>query len=152
MINFHSKTMILALALLLMLSMTACQSKTPITADVFQQKMEAAGHTVVDSSEQYAGYPHVLKVLVSNSDILHLEFFEIDTLDNAAGVFSSNKTTVEAYNGVSSSVQVNNYQKYTTKTSEQYYVVVQVEKTLVYAFCNAADSSKLDQVINDLGY
>ncbi|MCL1918370.1 MAG: hypothetical protein FWG14_08660 [Peptococcaceae bacterium] len=149
-----TRIMTLALAFVLMMFMTACTitAPNPITSNTFQEKMEASGYTVVDIIEQFAEHPHMLKAFGSESDTLHIEFYEINSLDNTAGVFSTNKSKLESYSGTNTSAQVNNYKKFTIKTSEKYYVIMQVETTFIYSYSNASDSAKLDELIKNLGY
>lgn len=138
-----------------MLSLTACKSRDPITADAFKEKVEGLEYTTVDITDQYESYPHMQKVLLCADERLHVEFCEIDSNDNAAAMFSGNKAQVEAYKGNTSSessVNTGNYQKYTLKTAEKYYLVERVGSTLIYAYCEKSESENLDRIIEELGY
>lgn len=140
---------------LLLFSLTACQSKEPVTADVFQTTLEAQQYTVVDITDQYAGFEHILRALATEADGVHIEFFEINSKDNATAMFNNNQATVEAYKGSSSSsssTSTSNYQRYSLTTSDTYYIIERVDTTMVYAYSDKAQKEALDGIFTELGY
>ena len=153
MIKFK-KVIVMTLATALLLSITACKNKEPIPASAYKEKVQEMGYQVVDITEQYS-QPFILQVYGNELDGLHMEFFQTDTLDNSVGIFNTNKQIIETYKGsssVESSVSLGHYKKYTLKTSDKYYVIVQLEKTFIYSYANKTDSAKLDDIIKVLGY
>lgn len=140
------------LIIALAISLTACQSKEPVTAEFFIEKVEALGYQALDVTDQYDESSHVLKVVNVEYGSIHIDFVEIDGTDNATGVFNTNKTTVESYKGSTSSVSTGKYDKYTMKTSEKYYIVERVGTTVIYAYCDKSESESLDNIIKELGY
>lgn len=136
-------------------SLTACKPKEPITADVFREKLEAQGYQVIDISGQYSDSEHMLKVLSTEKDSLHIDFAEIDENDNATAIFNGNKASVEAYKGngsVESSYSAGNHQKYALTTSDTQYTVVRVGATIIYSYCDKSEKDVLDNLIKELGY
>lgn len=143
------------LVIVLAMSMTACKSREQISADVFKEKVESVGYTVVDATEDYADSPQILKCVEIETDSLYLQFLEIDSNDNATAIFNIGKSQAETFKGngaVESSVSVGNYQKYTLKTNEKYYVTARVGATAIYAHCDKAESEQLDGIIKELNY
>ena len=154
-IQKNIKSVCLVLIAALALSLTACKPKDPVTANDFRAHLEAQGQTVVDITDQYAGYAHVRTAFAAEFDSVHIEFFEINNRDNTNAMFKTNKEMVEAFKGntsVNTSVSISNYQKYTLNTADNHYVVSQIETTLIYAYCAKADSDTLDTILKDLGY
>jgi ribosomal protein L11 methylase PrmA len=147
---------VFALTIVLMMFMTACSNKKPIEANMYREKLEKMGYQVVDITDQYHNKePSILKVLGNESNGLHMEFFEIDTMDHATGLFNVNKQKVESYKGsvsATTSVSIGDYRKYTLKTAEKYYAIVQIGKTLIYSYCDKSNSEKLDAILKDLDY
>ena len=140
-------------------SMVGCRKVEPVTTDDFQTKMESMGYKIEDVTGQYSEFPHVKKCLVFENDNeegkIHVEFFDVDSIDNARGMYSNNKKTAEEKKGsVSSESTVSNdsHSKYKLTTSDTYYIVEQVGNTFVYAYCSKDIKSKLNDVIDELKY
>ena len=148
--------LIAAIFLLCIVIMTACGSKEAVSAETFKQKAEELNYTVVDLTDQFEDYPHVLKCYVfANDEDIHVEFYEVENADKATGMFNTNRATIESYKGTVSSnseVNLNSYSKYTLKTDEMYYVAERVGATMIYAECAKANAKILDDFINALGY
>ena len=143
------------LVISLMVTLTACRTREPVTSDVFKEKAEDLGYTVSNITDQYAQYTYILKCVGFETDSIHMEFFEIDSSDNAVSFFDANKTQVETYKSsgtTETSVSVNSYQKYTLKTQEKYYIVVQVGTTAIYSYCDKSESEQLDNLIKAIDY
>ena len=150
-----SVLLIIAIVISSILSLTACASKEPVTANDFQKKAEELGYTVYDVTEQYTGEAHILKSLAFEKDDIYMQFFEIDNIDNAKGVFNTNKINVESIkNGVAtiSEVNIGSYSKYTQKIGDKYNIVERVGTTFVYAESNKANAKILDDFLKDIGY
>lgn len=143
--------LIMALSLLL----TACLPREPITPDVFKETIEKLGYTAIDITDQYAAYPHIVRVFGCEDNGVHVEFLEIDNPNNAAAVFAGNKAQVESFKGIVSSSsyrRIGNYEKYTLHTGGTYYHVKRVENTVVYAYSDESESRALDDIIKEMGY
>lgn len=142
--------------MVLTLSLSACKSKDPINASTFQEELETQKYTVQDITSEYAEHAHILKALGAQTNDVHIEFFEIDNKDNAAAMFSTNKKTIEGYktgSGASdASVSNGSYEKYAVTTSEAYYTVVRVDKTMIYAYSTRDSKDTLKDIIKKLGY
>ncbi len=142
-------------AVALIFSLTACQSREPITADTFREKVEALTYTPVDITDQFTDYPQIVTAVGIDKDGLRVEFYELDGADNATAFFNGNQAQVELKQGstsASTSVSTSSYQKYTLKTSETYYLLERVETTVIYSYCDSADTATLDNLITELGY
>lgn len=141
--------------MLFMLLLSACSSKDPVTAEHFQKSLENQGYQILDITEQYANFEHIQKALGTKKGSHHIEFLELNTTDNATAVFNGNKARVEKFKSsgsVDSSVSAANYQKYSLTTSETFYIVSRIDKTLVYAYSAKADKETLQEILSALGY
>lgn len=154
-VNKVSGVFLVFMTIILTLSLAACQSKEPVTADIFKEKAEGLGYTVIDITDQYADSPHILKILGCEDGSVYVEFLELVSKDSAVAVFNGDKIETEAYKGngsSESSVSTDSYQKYTLKTSEKYYLLERVGATLICAYSDKSESEKLDNIIKELGY
>ena len=155
------KVMAVSMALVVLIGMlTGCGREVePVTAADFQSKMEELGYQVEDGTEHYAQFDHVEKCLAFASELeggkMNVQFFEINTKENATGMFINNKEeTIKKKSGVSSesSSSNNSYSEYKLTTGDTYYIVEQVGTTLIVARCPKAFKEKLDEVITAINY
>jgi hypothetical protein len=136
--------------------MSACQTmKQPVSADTYKEKLEVLGYEIIDITIRYSEYTPVIQALGSNSDGIHIEFFEISSAKDSAEMFAINKEERESAKGSSYAEESKrgvNYKYYSLETSDKYYVLVQLENTFVNAYSEKPDAGKLDGIIRDLGY
>jgi len=140
---------------MLIVSFIGCRKIEAVTAAEFQTAMEDLEYTVSDITKEYAQYNYIQKCVGFEDNGLHVEFFEIDTKDNAVGFYKTNKAAFEnKKSGVSTetSVEIGSYCIYKLKTGDTYYVVEQVGKTAIYAYCPREGASRLDDVIKAIKY
>ena len=145
----------LLLLALFVLSLSACSSKTPVSSENFSKDLQAQGFEIVDLSAKYAQFAHILKAFGTEKGTLHIEFYEIDSNDNASAMFQGNRARVEKFKSsgaVESSVSAAHYQKYSLTTSETFYTVSRVEKTLVYAYSAKDDKGALQDILTKIDY
>ena len=135
--------------------LSGCQPVEPITASEFREIVEDLGYTVTDITDQYTQHNHVLKSLVFQEDDLFVQFLEVDTRENAVGMFNTNRSFVETQQGnmnSSSSINTAQHALYRLRTSTTYYIVRRIDTTVVYAHSSSANANRLDEIIRALGY
>lgn len=140
---------------LFILPLTACTPLDPISEAKFQSTLESKGYQVVDITSQYARFAHIKKALGTEKDGTHIEFFEIDSKDNAVAMFNGNKENVKKFKSsgvIESSSNASNYHKYALTTSEKFYTVFRVDNTLIYAYSEKKDKDALQAIMTELGY
>jgi len=146
----------IVLVLSMALTLTACQStRTPISAEVFQQKAEAVGFVVQDISDTFEETSGVNAVKIALKDNYQVEFYDVDSVQQARDAFAQNKEVFEGAKGNVSSYSSftgNNYAYYIQTSAGNYSVISQIENTFIYV--NAPDSVKKDaeSFIKSLGY
>lgn len=153
--KYEFRLLYLLLFILMALSLSACKSREPITADIFQEKLKSQEYEVADATVQYTEVEQILMTQVAEKGSVHIEFYEMDSKDSAAAIFNGNKQKIEGYksgSNVATSVSLGSYQKYNLTTSETYYIVIQLDQTFIYAYSDQADKKILDGIIEDIGY
>lgn len=140
---------------LFVLPLTACTPLESVSEAKFQSTLESKGYQIVDITSQYAQFSHIKKALGTEKDGVHIEFFEIDSNDNAVAMFNGNKDRVEKFKSsgaVQSSSNASNYHKYALTTSEKFYTVFRVDNTLIYAYSDKKDKDALQAIMTEWGY
>lgn len=142
--------------LLLLILMAGCSLKprTPLTAQEFTDKMEDAGYTVTDATDQYeAGVVDEVRIAVK--DEIQIEFYVVPTVEQAEDAYDANVSDFEALDasGASSkTVDISNYSYYRKLTDDSYYIVSRTDNTFIYVEAAAADKDEILKLITDLGY
>lgn len=153
--NLFPKLLSVILSMFLIVSFASCSSKTAINNEIFTTSAENIGENVIDISEQYEDYPHIISCLGFEDENMHVEFFQIENKDKATGVFNSNKQIIESYKGSmsrTSSFSTSNFQKYSLTTNDTYYICERVENTVIYAEALASQANALDDFLASIGY
>jgi len=144
------------LLIVLLAVLTSCTPKEPVTADFFEEKAQALGYTTEDVTDQYMQEDFkVIKGIAVESDCLYITFFETDSSDSAALAFAVEKANFEENKEDSSeetSVSMGTYQKYTLVAQGNYFLAERVGKTFVSADCHGADTQKVTELLDAIGY
>jgi len=157
------KTICLAMALTLCACLCACGAPAPITGSQFQERVVSLGYTTSDITDQYVediGYPKVQRCIGFASYPLHFEFLEMADGDFAGEFFSISKDMVDGFNETegakpATDIDKEDYQKYVITTGGMKYVIVRVDTTVLYAYCEEIDDLSLTQfnkAIKAVGY
>jgi hypothetical protein len=145
----------LLLLLTLVLAAAACggDPRTPLTANEFVSKMEAAGFELVDAVNQF-DEGDVEAVFLAVGENYQIEFYIVPSVDQAKSAFEENKSGFESISGTGTnkSVSVKNYSSYSKTTSDGYYVVSRTDNTFIYVSAGAEFKKEISEIITDLGY
>ena len=129
--------------------------KEPITAAEFSQRMEQEGYAILDATEQFEGQVLSATLAIEQSGEYQIEFFEVETEQQAKMAFEQNRATFESQKGlVSSSYATNgrNFSVYAQTSNGKYSYVCRVGQTFVYASVPEQNKDAVKSAIKGLGY
>ena len=150
------KLILCASCVVLLILMAGCSLKprTPLTAQEFTDKMEDAGYTVTDATDQYeAGLVDAVRIAVK--DNIQIEFYIVPTVGQAEEAYAANVADFDALSAAGASsktVDISNYSYYRKLTDNSYYIVSRTDNTFIYVEAAAADKDEILKQITDLGY
>ncbi len=143
-----------------------CSRKKAITKDEFVSKAKEYGLSVqeADVDEDFVksatiAYKGTISFIVSEGSFKpdwQVEFYEIDTEENAKSMYAGNKSNYEntSDSGGSASISVNagNY-SYFEKTADGHYVYIsRVDTTLLYLNVSEEYKADVKEFVKKLGY
>lgn len=152
---------IVGLLLVSLLIFTGCNlssklNKEPLKSEEYKNKMEEKGYSTLDATGQFTQkFIKKVYLAVSNKSTYQIEFYEIDTIDNAKEFYSNNKKIFEEskVSGSSDSyVELGNHEKYTLKSGDTYKVISRIDNTIVYANVNKEYKNEVKKAIKEIGY
>lgn len=142
-----------------MLGIAGCSTdKTPVSADTFEEKMEEAGLTVNDQSEEAAEDSGMSAVKVAFEEgNYQIEYYAFEKEEDAKDLYNSVQggleDTYESSNGtVKTSKSVGNYASYKLSADDNYFVVSRIGNTLVYSATTSEYKNQVKELVEDLGY
>ena len=149
------------LCLVVLFTLSGCLNinlnKTSITASDFKTKMEEKGYTIKDATSQFSDYSYVKQVYlaIDSSMTYQIEFYELETNDDAVSFYNRNKQDFENKKGtgsVETTVDFGNHSKYTLAGSDTYNVVSRIDNTAIYISVSKDLKSTIDKELKELGY
>ena len=147
-----SLCLIIALLLVILSGCSAETTKTALNAETVAEKLEQAGFQISDVTDSFGeGFS---TALAAETDVLHVEFYEMDTVADAQGFQQNVLSSLKSESSASSysNTEGENYLVSKLSAGGNYYVVTQIENTVLIV---AADSGQKDAVKNfaeSLGY
>ena len=145
---------ILMLFLVLFTSACGAKARTPITAEEFVRKMETAGFTLVDATDQFEE-GQVESVHIAVGENYQVEFYIVPSVEQAKRAFAENKGDMEAAKGSASSnktVQLANYSSFSQTSDGIYSLVSRTDNTFIYVNTESEYKKEISDIIKDLGY
>ena len=140
------------LAAVAVLSFAGCSARTPVTADDFKQKAEAAGFTVTESSAPNADVDKYLNAVKSESGT-EMMFVAFKTDASASETYTKIKTNIsEGTTAAAKNVDSSSYNKYTLVNGEIHHSVVRMGPTLIYAKTTSAYQNQVDDFFKSIKY
>lgn len=133
------------------------RQKTAVTIEGFKTVAEEKGYTVGDIQNQFSEYEYIEKaqVAVSKDYNYLIEFYVIDSEENAKAFYNNNKVTLEAMkqeNSIDTTTSINNYDIYTLKAGGKYMYIARVDNTIVYANVSDSVENNIKEFMKALGY
>ncbi len=133
------------------------KSKEAIESVMFKTKMEEKGLTIMDASSQFLSVPEIGQVYLAleKNNNYKIEFYEFSNVDYAISFYNTNKNTFELTKGNASaetSVDLNNYAKYTLSSNGKYMVVSRIEDTVIYSSVDDQYRDVIKEILKEIGY
>lgn len=129
--------------------------KEPVTAAEFSRHMEQEGYAILDATEQFDGQVLSATLAIEQSGAYQIEFFEVETEQQAKIAFEQNKAAFESEKGAAASRYENNglnFSVYAQTSNGKYSYVCRVEQTFVYANVPEQHKDAVKSAIKGLGY
>lgn len=129
--------------------------KEPVTAAEFSRRMEQEGYAILDAAEQFEGQVVSATLAVEQSGAYQIEFFEVETEQQAKIAFEQNKAAFESESGPAASRYENNglnFSVYAQTSNGKYSYVCRVGQTFVYANVPEQNKDAVKSAIKGLGY
>jgi len=141
----------------ILFSITGCEDKKSITVLEFQEKAQEKGYIVQDVKSQFANIDYILNAYIAGkSDYTYqIEFYELDTVENAIEFYQNNKKIFEdskASTSSSSSVSLKNYSKYSLTTDGKYKVISRIDNTVIYLNVEQQYKNEVKDFLDSIGY
>ena len=149
------KILLTIFCLLTIFTLTGCKNKDSITPGEFKIRMESKKYTVQDATNQFRKNSQIKQVYIALNLEYQVEYYEIDTVENAKLFYNNNKTIFEQSKGNSSiytSKDLANYSTYKLRTNGKYKVISRIDNTVIYIDTNESYKSDIDSILDYLGY
>jgi len=125
------------------------------TPDQFVAVAQSLSFTTTDYSDQYSDEVYVITVILATKEKSEIDFFELASDEFASGVYDSNVTNIQLLEvpGVThGSESHGNYQKYWVQMPNDYWVVIQVAETVLFAHVTMNEMNSLNSLLAKLSY
>lgn len=148
------------LAVILFVVFTKGHPKTPATAEKVFNAIENNGFVGADITSDYQekwGTGNELQKAIAFEDgDIRFDFFEFDNEKSAEGIRKQYQSYIRenryAYPNIEISEGSANYMLYTIKADGLYTINMRVANTLIFAYCNEENASKLNAIMIEIGY
>jgi hypothetical protein len=127
-----------------------CSARTAITADEFQKQAKSAGYTVTEPENNDSAATKSYTATKDNSDV-EIVFRIFSDAYSAQNWYSTQKSSLKTET-VKTAVDSDNYSKYTVTNGEIYYVLVRVDKTVVFCKAVASKAGEVDSFLSTIKY
>ncbi len=152
--RFH-KFAALAMMMVMLVGLTACSKKTAISVEEFNDILESKGCTIEDATGQLAP-ESITAISLALSDDYQIEFYEFVDNETATAVFLENKTIFEGHTGSGASAEITknimNYSYYSVSTSSTFYMLAQIDNTMLFVEADVAYKDEIVEIVKELGY
>ena len=144
--------------LVVIILVTACgNKKEEIDEDIFVNKMTNEGFNIVNVEKQFEqyGYFEEAYVALEGNGNYQIEFYELENDSYAKNFYDTNKQIFEqSKTGASiyTNVDLNNTNKYTLTTENEYKVISRINDTVVYLNVKKEYKDEANDILKKLGY
>ena len=153
------KTAFFLTAIVTLMMLASCKaSRTPINAEDFKTKAEAAEYTVQDALDQFpAGVANDYLIAFKGTTAIdyQIEFADVPTVEQAVSAYQENRSKFEEQKGsssVQSSVSAGNYSYYKLASNGRYYVISRIENTFIYIDASVEYKDEIVEFLRNIGY
>lgn len=144
------------ICMLLLVSLTGCTKKTVITTEHFKSIAQSHNYILTDATNQYASYGYIKEATIASIDSdSQVEFYVLDTEENAKYMFTLNKTKFESSKGSAStekSFELGNHASYTLNSNDSYMYLSRIDNTLIYVNVPSESKDTVKSFVDELKY
>ena len=144
-------TLILGIVLL-----TGCVNKNKLDPNDFVDLIEQNNYKTTNVIDNFTTYPKIKNAFVAqNEDMTYqLEYYELETKEDAKLFFNSNKEILGKLEGAkkSTDIEADKYQKYIQSTDTAYSLITRIDNTVIYANVKPEYKDEVNKIIKTLGY
>lgn len=150
------KILLFSLSIFMLLFLTGCGNKKAITKEDFIAKAEKHNYQIVDATSQFEQYDEIESATLALSpDNWQVEFYELNTSENAMAMFEHNKSKFEDYKdntALEASKSMSNYATYSLTSGGYYMYLSTVDNTLIYLRVKDTYKDTVKDFIKELAY
>ena len=139
------------LLLVVIFTFPGCSARNAISADTFQKEAKASGYTVKQSTSTNTNVESCYTGTTSSKDD-ELDYISTSTESSAQEIYNSMKESISVGNGNPKNVDSSSYSKYVVTNGELYYVLVRVDKTVIYAKTTSSNKATVDKFFSAIKY
>lgn len=151
---------VVLLAVILIAVFTKGHPKTPATVEKVFHAIENNGfvgaNITSDYQEKWGMGNELQNAIAFEDDDIRFDFFEFDSYTNAEHIRKQYRSYIRENRYDIPNIEVSegaaNYMLYTIKANGLYTICVRVDNTLVFAYCNEENASKLNAIMIEIGY
>lgn len=144
-------TLILGIVLL-----TGCVNKNKLEPNDFVDLVEQNNYKTTNVIDNFTTYPKIKNAFVAqNEDMTYqLEYYELETNEDAKLFFNSNKEILAKLEGAkaTANIETDKYQKYIQSTEKAYSLISRIDNTVIYANVKIEYKDEVNKIIKTLGY
>lgn len=151
---------VLLIGIIFAVVFTKGHPKTPATVEKVFNAIENNGFIGADITSDYQekwGMGNELQNAIAFEDgDIRFDFFVFDSYKNAEHIRKQYRSYVRENRYDNPNIEVSegaaNYMLYTIKANGLYTICMRVDNTLVFAYCNEENASKLNAIMIEIGY
>ena len=128
-----------------------CSARNAITADTFQKEAKSSGYTVKQNTSTNTSVVSYYTGTTSSTDD-ELDYLTASSVSSAQEIYNSMKDSIVAGDNKPQNIDSSSYSKYAVTNGEIYYVLVHVDKTVVYSKTTVANKTKVDKFFSSIKY
>lgn len=140
----------------ILFALTGCGNKTVISTGDFKSKATNLGYETTNVKKQFAFYDYIKEAIVAtNSKGYQVEFYVLESKEEAKNMFNTNKTIFESYKvniSKESTTNIANYSNYTLVSGGYYMYICRVDNTMFYARVKETFKDDVKTLVQELGY
>lgn len=144
-----------SIVILFLLTLTGCGNKSAIDTKTFKDIGLKHGYTITDVKEQYSMYNNIKEAtVIGSNDEWQIEFYVLNSSNDALGMFNTNKEIFESYKGAASIEgfkNIGNYNTYSLQSNGMYMHLCRIDNTLLYVNVPKQYEELVKNLINELG-
>ena len=144
--------------LIFALLLTACgNSKKALTSIEFKNIMENENFSIIDAIDQFNGFTEMKEAYIAleENKNYQIEFYVMDSDDNAVKLYEYNKESFEASKGSMSAYtnfDLKNTNRYTLNTNGEFKLLSRIDNTMIYLDVNSEYKDEVMNILKKLGY